>query len=148
SVKLPSGAQEAEAKTLLQMEDLGGNTPLVPGDLVTYYAVTQDRGQKAETDLFMVQVQPFERRFTEGQGGGGGGDGGASEQQQIAERQREILVATWNLQRAREQKRRTTEQLQESASLLGGLQEKLAEQTNTLVERTKARTRPESDPRV
>ena len=44
---------------------------LEPGDLVSYYAVAKDRGTAVQTDLFMVQVQPFERRFTQGQGGGG-----------------------------------------------------------------------------
>ena len=118
-----------------------------PGDLVSYYAVAKDRKHSVQTDLYMVQVQPFERRLTEGQSGGGGGDGG-SEQEQIAERQRDILVATWNLQRARDQGRRTPQQLKESAEMLSGLQDKLSEQTTTLVERTRARTRGNSDPRV
>jgi hypothetical protein len=110
--------------------------------------VTKDRNQSVQTDLFMVQVQPFERRFTEGQGGGGGGGDGGSEQTQIAERQKDILVATWNLQRAKDQQRRTPQQLKESADMLSGLQDKLAEQTSTLVERTRARTRGNNDERV
>jgi hypothetical protein len=148
SVKLPANTQQVNAKSILQMEELGGKTSLVPGDLVSYYAVTKDRKESVQTDLFMVQVQPFERRFTEGQGGGGGGGAGESEQTQIAERQRDILVATWNLQRAKDQQRRTPQQLKESADMLSGLQEKLADQTNTLVERTRARTRDNNDARV
>ncbi len=148
-VKLPAQSSDVQAKTLLRLEELGGKTPLVPGDLITYYAVTGDRKQSAQTDLFMVQVQPFDRRFTEGQGGGGGGGGGGdSEQQQIADRQRDLLVATWNLDRAREQKRRTPEQLKESAQMLATLEDKLAEQTSTLVERTRARISVDSDARV
>jgi hypothetical protein len=148
SVKLPANSQQIDAKSILQMEELGGKTPLVPGDLVSYYAVTKDRNQSVQTDLFMVQVQPFERRFTEGQGGGGGAGDGGSEQTQIAERQRDILVATWNLQRAKDQQRRTPQQLKESADMLSGMQDKLAEQTSTLVERTRARTRGNSDTRI
>ncbi|HTE40535.1 MAG TPA: hypothetical protein VK629_06890, partial [Steroidobacteraceae bacterium] len=138
TVKLGANSPNASSRTLLQMEELGGKTPLVPGDIVTYYAVAQDRGQKAETDLFMVQVQPFERRFSESAGGGGGGDGGGNEQQQIAERQKDLLMATWNLQRAREQGRRSDQQLQDSAKLLSEMQTTLAEQTTTLSERTRA----------
>lgn len=147
TTKLPANTQRVEAKSMLQMEELGGKTPLVPGDLVSYYAVAKDRKHAVQTDLYMVQVQPFERRLTEGQSGGGAGDG-SSEQEQIAERQRDILVATWNLQRARDQGRRTPQQLKESAEMLSGLQDKLSEQTTTLVERTRARTRGNSDPRV
>lgn len=148
AIKLPAGVKQVDARSLLQMETLGGDAPLIPGDLVTYYAMAKDRKHSVQTDLFMVQVQPFERRFSEGQGGGGGGDGGGSEQEQIAQRQRDILVATWNLQRAKDQNRRTPQQIRESADMLSGLQNKLAEQTNTLIERTRARTLGNTDARV
>ena len=57
-VKLPVQGTEVQTKTLLQMEELGGKTPLVPGDLVTYYAATSDRNQSAQTDPTWCKCSP------------------------------------------------------------------------------------------
>ncbi len=77
--------------------ELGG--ALLPGDLVTYYAEAKDREQTVSTDIQFIDVKPFERRFTQSQQAGGGGGGGQQEPPpgEISQRQKEILVATWNL---------------------------------------------------
>jgi hypothetical protein len=121
---------------------------LEPGDLVSYYAVARDRNQSVQTDLFMVQVQPFERRFKEGQGGGAGGDAPADEQGAISERQREILLATWNLQRSDSKATRSRKQLEDSAKMLAEMQIVLAQQARKLAERTRARVSLEEDERI
>ncbi|WP_129641598.1 DUF4175 family protein [Peristeroidobacter agariperforans] len=152
--KMPvgGGAKRSENESLLSMEDLGAKAAdaqrLVPGDLVSYYAVAKDRKQTVQTDLFMVQVQPFERTFKQGQGGGGGGGGMADEQGAISERQREILLATWNLQRSDERNARSREQLEDSARMLADFQTTLSTQARTLAQRTRARMDVESDERV
>ena len=149
-----SGIRQANPESLLRLEELGAQQPhsdsqqLVPGDLVSYYAVAKDRQTSVQTDLFMVQVQPFERRFTQGQGGGGAGDGGAGEQGAISERQREILLATWNLQRSEDKTTRSRAQLEDSAKMLAELQVTLAQQARNLAERTRARGAVEQDERV
>lgn len=151
------GGKQARSESLLKLEELGAQQPalqpqapptLAPGDLVSYYAVAKDRNESVQTDLFMVQVQPFERRFTQGQGGGGGGDGAAEEQGAISERQREILLATWNLQRSDGKATRTRKQLEESAKMLSEMQALLAQQARTLSERTRARLSLEEDERI
>jgi hypothetical protein len=119
-----------------------GDAHLTPGDIVTYYAVAKDRKQTVKTDLFLINVQPFERRFTQGQagGGGGGGGGGDDQQQAISQRQREILLATWNLQRQEaDSKGREAERIGDNARMLSELQGTLADQARTLVERAQAR---------
>ncbi len=75
--------KEVTDSTLMRLEEMGElqanvgkDEHLTPGDIVTYYAVAKDRKQEVRTDLFLIHVQPFERRFTQGQGGGGGGGGG------------------------------------------------------------------------
>ncbi|WP_116812708.1 DUF4175 family protein [Steroidobacter cummioxidans] len=152
--KMPvgGGARSSENESLLSMEELGEKASesqrLVPGDLVSYYAVAKDRTQTVQTDLFMVQVQPFERTFKQGGGGGGGGGGMADEQGAISERQREILLATWNLQRSDERNNRTREQLEDSARMLADFQTTLSTQARTLAQRTRARMDVESDERV
>ena len=154
SLPLDRGVKESRAKTLLELEKLGeqsqalsGSPLLSPGDLVSYYAVAKDHKRSVKTDLFMVQVQPFERRFSQ-QNGGGGGGGLADEQGAISERQREILLATWNLQRADATNRRSREQLEDNAKMLSDMQTTLAQQARTLATRTRARAQVEADERV
>ncbi|HMN46149.1 MAG TPA: hypothetical protein PKE27_16340 [Povalibacter sp.] len=153
--RIASGQKQADVESLLRMEELGqeqrresGDELLSPGDLVSYYAVAKDRSQSVETDLFVVQVQPFERRFSEGQGGGGGGGGDANEQGAISERQREILLATWNTQRSMRTNARSRSQLEDSAKMLSELQVTLATQARTLAERTRARGGVDQDERI
>jgi hypothetical protein len=142
--------------TLMRLEEmgelqanLGADAHLTPGDIVTYYAVAKDRKQAVQTDLFLIHVQPFERRFTQGQASGGAGGGGAGEEQNaISERQREILLATWNLQRLKnDSKGREAERIGDNARMLSELQGTLADQARTLVERAQARGVDNADPK-
>src|SRR6185503_5588972 len=135
AVPLGGGAKSSDGESVLDLEKLGAATPLVPGDLVSYYAVAKDRKVTAQTDLFMVQVQPFERRFLHAQSA-------------ISERQREILLATWNLQRGDERGSRSKQQLEDSAKMLAELQATLAQQARTLAARTRARSSLDEDERV
>ena len=146
---LVGGVQQGhQSDSLLRLEELGAKQvingangkQLVPGDLVSYYAVAKDRKQTVQTDLFMVQVQPFERRFTRRAGRRWWTRHVGDEQGAISERQREILLATWNLQRNDERNTRTREQLEGNAQMLSELQATLAEQARTLAD-ARARVR-------
>ena len=115
---------------------------LEPGDLISYYAEARDRDTSERTDLFFLEVQPFDRSYSQSmQGGGGGGGGGGQQQDEISQRQKEILLATWNL--IREQGEQTgfqdEQQLADNAQMLSELQRTLAEQARTLANRTRAR---------
>src|SRR5688572_8018930 len=153
-VPVGGGARRSENEFLLSMEQLGQQVTeehkLSPGDLVSYYAVARDRKQAVQTDLFMVQVQPFERTFKQAQSGGAGAGGGGmgEEQGAISERQREILLATWNLQRNDERNTRSRQQLEDSARMLSEFQSTLSQQARTLAQRTRARMDVDSDERV
>lgn len=154
AVQVGGGARSSEGEEVLDLEQLGATQAksadkrLEPGDLVSYYAVAKDRKQAVQTDLFMVQVQPFERRFLQAQSGNNDGGGMADEQGAISERQREILLATWNLQRSDERGARTQQQLEDSAKMLAELQATLAQQARTLAQRTRARASLEEDERI
>jgi hypothetical protein len=148
---------EAEARAAAEGEaapDAEAAAPaersLEPGDLISYYAVATDRGQTTQTDLFFVEVQPFERSFTQAGGGAGGGGGGGQQQDEISRRQKEILVATWNL--IREQKEQESfldeQQLEDNARMLAELQRTLAEQAQTLASRARARQLTGGDPKI
>ena len=125
---------------------------LEPGDVISYYAVASDRGREVQTDLYFVEVQPFDRSFTQStQGGGGGGGGGQQQQDEISRRQKEILVATWNLIKERDDKTSSyldEQQLHDNAQMLADLQRTLADQAQTLASRARARQLTGADPRI
>ncbi|HHX81670.1 MAG TPA: hypothetical protein GX696_01640, partial [Pseudomonadaceae bacterium] len=113
--------------------------PLVPGDIVTYYAEASDRSQTVRSDMYFITIQPFNRRYSQSQlSGGGGGGGGGGPQDEISQRQRQIIVSTWNLVREQAEETNPT-QIEINSKLLSELQTTLAEQASTLAERTRAR---------
>jgi len=114
--------------------------PMQPGDLISYYARAKDHDSFAETDMMLIDVRPFDRRFSQGSAGGGGGGGqAANEGSEISRRQKEILIATWNLQRAAEASGGDVSVHADNGQLLAELQETLAEQARTLADRSEAR---------
>ena len=124
---------------------------LEPGDVISYYAVATDRGREVQTDLFFIEVQPFDRSFTQSQQGGGGGGGGGQQQDEISRRQKEILVATWNLIKERAEGTSSyldKQQLNDNSKMLADLQRTLADQARTLASRTRARQLTGADPRI
>lgn len=153
-VELPAGEREIETEHVFFLESLLDDqdppVELVPGDLVSYYAVASDRENDARTDIFFVDVQPFDRRYSQSQmGGGGGQQGGGNQQSEISQRQREIIVSTWNL--IREQQDGTHEDdmyVPNNAALLSRLQDTLRQQAETLAERTRARMLTSSDEKI
>ena len=113
---------------------------LVPGDVIAYYAVAKDHRLSAQTDMFFVETRPFDRSFSQQQSAGGG-MGGGQEQNEISRRQKEILVATWNLVKKSQEatKRSERTEIRENSVVLSDIQLTLRDQARTLVERVRAR---------
>ena len=126
------------------------DTGLEPGDLISYFAEAYDRETSVRTDLYFVEIQPFERSFSQSSQAGGGGGGMGGEQGEISQRQKDILVATWNL--IREQDEQTgfqgNQQIEDNGALLAELQRTLAEQAQTLASRTRARQLTRADEQI
>ena len=152
SVELPAGEPSADASHVFALESLTHpetNAPLAPGDLISYYAVAGDREQSASTDIFFVDVQPFDRRYSQSQMSGGGGQQGGGAGDEISQRQREIIVSTWNLIReAKEQRRADADYVPNNAELLSRLQTTLKQQAETLAARTRARQLTATDDQI
>lgn len=122
---------------------------LVPGDLITYYAVARDHKLAAKTDMYFVEVRPFDVVFRQGQQGGGGMGGGEQRQNEISKRQKEIIAATWNLIRTLEEaKPSDRSEIHDNALVLSDIQLTLRDQGRTLVERTKARQLTGADEKI
>jgi hypothetical protein len=123
------GVKQADGSTVLSLE----NFKLAPGDIVSYYATAKDARTDAHTDIYFVQVDPFERDFSQSQqAGGGGGGGGMGNQNDISEREKEIIAETWKQQGARNP---SSQAAAETGRFLSEVQSKLRDQAIALAGR-------------
>ncbi len=124
----------------------GDQQALNPGDLISYYAVAEDRQSSARTDIFFIDVQPFDRLYSQSQTGGGMGGQQGAQQDEISQRQREIIISTWNLIREQsDQRRDDAAYVTDNSALLARLQTTLKEQVESLASRTEARRLTNAD---
>ncbi len=126
-----SGAKQASGTAVISLESL----KLSPGDVVSLYASAKDARTESRTDLEFIQVEPFEREFSQSQQAGGGGGFGSGEAQ-IAEREKEIIAATWK-QAAIESP--APRQAAEQAKFLSDAQNALRSQSEALAGRVQLR---------
>ena len=123
-------ARNASGAATIALEGL----KLVPGDVVGVYAAAKDARSEAHTDITFVQIDPFEREFSQSQqsgGGGGAGAGMSNDQAQIAEREKEIIAATWKQDGAKNAAAKQSEQ----AKFLADVQTTLRGQAYSLAGR-------------
>lgn len=102
----PAGAAQT-FQHLLRLEEMKAQ----PDDLISWFVWADDIGpdgktRRTEGDLFFGEVRPFDEIFRQGEEAAGGapppppGEGGAGEQAaKLAELQKQIINATWKLQR-------------------------------------------------
>ena len=130
------GAKDSGGKATLNLEDY----KLQPGDVISLYATAKDNHAESKTDISFIQVDPFEREFSQSQQGGGGGGGGgggrANQQGDIARREKELIAATWKQVNA---KGTTSEQATATGKLLSDAQAALKEQATALSARMQSR---------
>lgn len=143
SIEWPVDTNVAEIDHVFFLESLSSNdagAAMSPGDLISYYAIARDRRNSARTDIFFIDVQPFSRRYSQSQQSGGMGGQQGGQQSEISDRQREIIVSTWNLIRElSEQRRDDAAYVPDNAALLSRLQATLRGQVETLAQRVHAR---------
>jgi len=96
--------EKREFTNTVPLEKLGVDVDQV----VSYFAWADDYGPDGQvrrtfSDMFFAEVRPFEEVFRADQsdegGGGQGQQGGGSEATKLAELQKQIVIATWKLQR-------------------------------------------------
>ena len=95
---IEAGALAAAGEHLVFLEDHS----LEPGDVISYYVEATDRrpnAQPSATDMYFIEVIPFDQQFTQVNNMGGAGGGGR--QGGIVLSQQEIIAATWRLHRER-----------------------------------------------
>ena len=101
----PTRANEKrQFSDLISMENLDVDV----NQVISYFAWADDYGpdgkvRRTFSDMFFAEVRPFDEVFRpdqSGEAGSGGGQGGGSSQAaQLAELQKQIVIATWKLER-------------------------------------------------
>ena len=87
-------------KHTVYLEDLD----VKPGDFVSYYARAKDIGRgkrstEARSDIFFLEIKPTAQEFTAAQSAAGMGGGGAGEMTDLVAAQKDVVAATWKLER-------------------------------------------------
>lgn len=98
-VPLGGGGTSVTGQHTIYVEDLD----VRPGDFVTYYVRARDVGRgkrptETRSDIFFLEVRPFNEEFeaAQTQAGAQGGEGSFDD---LARLQKDIIVATWRLDR-------------------------------------------------
>src|SRR5215469_11820797 len=133
-LKVPD-AKSADAAYTLALEDF----KLVAGDLVSLYATARDGHSEARTDISFIQIDPFEREFSQSQESGAGasrGGGQNNDQTEISRREKELIAATWKQQN---DKTATPGGAAAQGQFLSQAQKKLRDQVNALSVRMQSR---------
>ena len=131
SVDLPIGRypRSTTSSTTFYLEEF----ELVPGDFISYYVKARDARSEAATDIYFLEVLPYDREYSQSQQNGALG----GTELQLAKFQKEIIAATFNIIRDRE--RRSSEQREEDAQTVARMQEQLRQQAVTIKERIERR---------
>src|SRR5216683_2388379 len=84
----------------LFLEDLN----VQPGDFIAYYVRARDltrgtRPNEARSDIFFLEVKPYEQEFRLAQSQGGMAGAGRNSVDDLVTAQKEVVVATWKLDR-------------------------------------------------
>ena len=115
---------------------------LKPGDFISYYAKARDNNSvdgpgESTSDIYFMEVRPFDRQFRQAQQQGGGGGGGDDDSNALTRRQREIIAATFRVQR--EEPRYKQQEKDENYDTVRLSQNRLKTDTDALIVRIKDR---------
>jgi hypothetical protein len=110
---------------------------LKPGDFISYFAKARDASNEATSDIYFIEVKPFEMEYKQSQqqggGGGQGGQGGDQEQNALSRRQKDLIAATHRL--IREGDKYTEQERKDGYEAVATGQEKLRTDTLDFLER-------------
>lgn len=136
----PSNPRPAVEKRLeLFLED----RDLEPGDLIAYHVRARDApgdpARQFTSDIYFMDVRPFEMSYrpSGGAGGGGGGRAGAQQEETLSAQQRTLVVAMFKLLRDRASL--SDEVFTERLQTLDAAQSRIRDRVEAIVRRLGAR---------
>jgi hypothetical protein len=140
-ISLYDGAGRRQGVTAghtLYLEEYG----LVPGDFLAYHARVADGNgvagpQRNATDIFFLEIRPFDQRFRQAESRGEQSGGGGASVGELSARQRQIVSATFKL--IRDSLDYDAEELRENLTTLTLAQGRLREEVQALVSRMESR---------
>jgi hypothetical protein len=106
---------------------------LKPGDFISYYAKARDASNEATSDIYFIEVKPFEMEYRQSQQQGGGGGGGDQDQNALSRRQKDLIAATHRL--IREGDKYTDQERKDGYEAVAAGQEKLRTDTLEFLDR-------------
>src|SRR5690349_15805217 len=108
---------------------------LKPGDFISYYAKARDANSEATSDIYFIEIKPFEMEYKQSQqqGGMGGGQGGDQDQNALSRRQKDLIAATHRL--IREGDKYTEQERRDGYEAVAVGQEKLRSDTLEFLDR-------------
>src|ERR1044072_7972123 len=107
---------------------------LKPGDFISYFAKARDAGSESTSDIYFIEVKPFEMEYKQSQQGGGGqGQGGDQDQNALSRRQKDLIAATHKL--IREGDKYTDQERKDGYEAVAQGQEKLRTDTLEFLDR-------------
>jgi len=108
---------------------------LKPGDFISYFAKARDASNEATSDIYFIEVKPFEMEYRQSQqqGGGAGGQGGDQDQNALSRRQKDLIAATHRL--IREGDKYTEQERKDGYEAVATGQEKLRTDTLEFLDR-------------
>lgn len=107
---------------------------LKPGDFISYFAKARDAANEATSDIYFIEVKPFEMEYKQSQQGGGGGQGqGDQDQNALSRRQKDLIAATHRLMR--EGDKYTDQERKDGYEAVAAGQEKLRTDTLEFLDR-------------
>jgi len=114
---------------------------LQPGDVISYYGKGWDNNNVtgpgvASSDIYFIQIRPFEQKYTQNQQGGmQGGDG--EREEALSKQQKDIISATFKV--IRDQGKMPAKEVLDGLKSLALVQSRLAGQAQNLVDRMQRR---------
>jgi len=140
-LEYPRGSSSFSTSHTFYLEEFD----LKPGDFVSYWAEARDAVGTGATDIYFLEVEPFDREYYQSQQGGTPGGGGGGNDMQLSRRQKDIIAATFKLERDKE--RQAQAELEENSQTLALVQQRLQSEAQTIVDRMDRRAGAISDPR-
>jgi hypothetical protein len=117
-----------------------------PGDFVSYYARATDAVTSSVTDIYFLEVEPYDREYYQSQQGGGmAGGQQAGQEMMLSKRQKELIAATFKLEN--QKNRYSSSEFRENSQTLALLQQRLQNETATILDRIRRRGMSETDSR-
>jgi hypothetical protein len=141
-----SGPQPiVQGRLELLLEERG----LAPGDLIAYHVRARDAAgdpaRQFTSDIFFMDVRPFEMSYRpSGGAGGAGGRAGGQQEETLSAQQRTLVIAMFKLLRDRASME--DEVFEERVSTLNAAQERIRSRVEAIVRRLGARSIVELNP--